>query len=66
MDRLEELNQICKECLEKATKRFETIDARSCSYCAIGQEIHKLEVTENSQWNKVDWNASKYKNWYHG
>ena len=60
--RLKELNQKCMECQEKARKNFETINPIECArLCEIGREIHKLE---NDEWNKIDWNSSKFGKFY--
>ena len=60
--RLKELNQKCIECQDKARKNFETINPINCGqFCKIGREVHKLE---NGDWNKVDWNSSKYEDLY--
>ena len=61
-DRLNELNQQCMKCQEKARKRFETINPVECGqFCEIGREIHK---PENDDWNKVDWNSAKFESLY--
>jgi len=61
-ERLKELNKKCMECQEKARKNFETINPVNCGqFCEIGREVHKLE---SEDWNKVDWNSSKFEDLY--
>ena len=59
--RLEELNKICRECQERAMRRYEPINPKDCMYCKTGIEVHALEREE---WNKIDWNSSAWEYLY--
>lgn len=62
----EELNEKCKKCMAEANKEIGTsFDYSKCERCAVGRAIHKLEVRSSSKWNDVDWNDSRYKEFYH-
>lgn len=42
--RLRELNQKCAECVERAQKKFNTIEPKQgCFTCPIGLEVHQLD-----------------------
>ncbi|MCI8482284.1 MAG: hypothetical protein HFJ27_04320 [Clostridia bacterium] len=43
VDRLEALNQICKDCIAMANKNFQNIDRKRCMICPTGIEIHQLD-----------------------
>ena len=61
-ERLDELIQRCMLCLENKQKNFEPFSVQSCAACSIGQEIHRLD---NPKWNTIDWNSSRFKDYYH-
>ena len=65
IDTHEDDNQRCMECIA-AFEKDVGFDPKMCRFCNYGAEKHRKEVRNGDPWGNVDWNSSKYKEFYQG
>ena len=59
--RLRYLNEQCQKCIDLKRSNFLPVNPQECAKCHIGIEVHCLDGEE---WDKVDWNHSRYESYY--
>lgn len=66
---VERLNEKCMSCQEEFLKEGFSFSPAMCRYCQTGAKLHELlEQSSNAEakWGKLDWNSSKYGEYYKG
>lgn len=57
IERLNELNKICMDCLENARKNYLTKDFRACMTCPVGFSVHRLDNDDIDGYNSARYEA---------
>ncbi|MEG2348266.1 MAG: hypothetical protein RSB67_01285 [Clostridia bacterium] len=62
---MDEENKKCIKCLKDYEKINMILDRSLCSkFCDTGIRVHKLELMLKNAWGTIDWNLSKYEEFY--
>jgi len=66
---IDELSAECIKCQRDFAKAGIAFSARMCSSCSTGIRLHQLGMktsTAEQKWGSIDWNSSRWKNYYKG
>ncbi len=66
---IEKCNEECRRCQEDFQKSGIEFRSSMCRFCPTGQKLHEALKKTNSaekQWDNIDWNSSKWKDFYQG
>lgn len=68
-DEIDALSVECTKCQQDFAKAGIQFSAHMCSSCTTGIRLHQLGMQISSaerKWGNIDWNSSRWKNYYNG